>query len=90
MNNRKWSKRELEEHKKKALEFSGKEAAYIHAEIKEGITQLVVSGDTIAIIYGCYRTLERTKQLTGIPFEDMIDILHDFLFADPRTSQEEV
>lgn len=68
-----------DKHLNKAKDFQGDKDAYIHCEIKSGETQLVVGGQTFGIIYGAYRTLKRTSEITGIPVEEMIGLIEDFL-----------
>ena len=67
-----------DKHMKKAQEFCGAGSAYIHCEVKNGETKLAVGGDTRAIIYGVYRTLKRTSELTGMPLDLMLNMLQDF------------
>lgn len=67
-----------DKHMNKAKEFAGEGKAYIHCESKNGETQLAVSGDPKAIIYGCYRALKRTNELSGFPFEVMLNIIENF------------
>lgn len=67
-----------DKHMKKAQDFIKEGSAYIHCEVKNGETQLAVGGDTRGIIYGAYRTLKRTSELTGMPVELMLNMLQDF------------
>lgn len=67
-----------DKHMKKAQEFIGEGSAYIHCEVKNEETKLAVGGDTRGIIYGAYRTLKRTSELTGMPVEIMLNIMQDF------------
>ena len=66
-----------EKHMKKAQDFIKEDAAYIHCEVKNGETKLAVGGDMRGIIYGAYRTLKRTSELTGMPVELMLNMLQD-------------
>lgn len=68
-----------DKHMKRAQEFCGAGSAYIHCEVKNGETKLAVGGDTRAIIYGVYRTLKRTSELTGMPVDLMHEIMNEFL-----------
>lgn len=67
-----------EKHMKKAQDFIKEDSAYIHCEVKNGETKLAVGGDMRGIIYGAYRTLKRTSELTGMPVELMLNMLQDF------------
>lgn len=67
-----------DKHMKKAQDFIKEGSAYIHCEINNGETELGVGGDTRGIIYGVYRTLKRTSELSGIPVELMLNMLQDF------------
>ena len=67
-----------DKHMKRSKEFCKEDAAYIHCEVKNGETQLAVGGDMRGIIYGAYRTLKRTSELTGMPVELMLNMLQDF------------
>lgn len=67
-----------DKHMKKSKEFCKEDAAYIHCEVKNGETKLAVGGDTRGIIYGVYRTLKRTSDISGIPFDLMLNMLQDF------------
>ena len=66
------------EHLNRAQEFSGEKDAYIHCEIKNGETRLVVGGQMFGIIYGAYRALKRTSELTGCPVSEMIGLIEEF------------
>lgn len=66
-----------DKHLSKAKDFQGEKDAYIHCEIKNGETKLVVGGQTFGIIYGAYRTLKRTSEITGIPVDDMIELIEE-------------
>ncbi len=66
-----------DKHMKKAQEFIKEGSSYIHCEVKDGETKLAVGGDTRGIIYGAYRTLKRTSELSGMPVELMLNILQD-------------
>lgn len=79
-----------DKHMKKAQEFAKEKSAYIHCEVKSGDTQLGVSGDPLAIIYGCYCTIKRLTELTGVPFQIIIETLEDFYNVDNKTDIREV
>lgn len=68
-----------DKHLGKAKDFQGEKDAYIHCEIKNGETKLVVGGQTFGIVYGAYRALKRTSELTGMPVEAMIALIEHFL-----------
>ena len=70
------------DHMKEAAKFSGEDKAYVHCEVAAGITQCCVTGDPKAIIYGCYRILQRTSELTDFPFGLMLQALEDFKESD--------
>ena len=76
------------DHMKAAAEFSGENKAYLHAEIKNGVTQCCVTGDPRAIIYGCYRMLQRTSELTGMPFNLMIQTLEEIKDSDKAIRED--
>lgn len=71
-----------DKHLGKAKDFSGERDAYIHCEIKNGETRLVVGGQAFGLAYGAYRTLKRTSEITGIPFNDMIELIEEFYSAE--------
>ena len=79
-----------DKHMNKAKEFTKERNAYIHCEVKNGETQLAVSGDTRAIVYGCYRTLKRTGELTGLPFAIAIQSLEDLYHMETGEQIKEV
>ena len=66
-----------DEHMKRAEEFNKDDCAYVHAEVTGGGTQLMVGGDITAIVYACYRTLQRCEQLSGMPFPVMLGTIED-------------
>ena len=65
------------EHMKQAENFTGENCAYVHAEVKNGVTQLAVGGDVRAIIFACYRTMQRCEELSNMPFPMMLMALED-------------
>lgn len=67
---------------KEASKFRGENKAYLHCEVMAGQTQCCVTGDPKAIIYGCYRILQRTSELTDFPFGLMLLVLEDFKESD--------
>lgn len=79
-----------DKHMKKGENFAKEGCAYVHCEVKNGITQLAVSGDSYAIVYACYRTLKRTTELTGAPFEIMVEMLEKIYHNETGTQIREV
>lgn len=65
------------EHMKRAEEFNKVNCAYVHAEVRNGVTQIGVGGDVKAVVYACYRTLQRCEEISGIPFSVMLGTIED-------------
>ena len=71
-----------DKHLSKAKDFTGEKDAYIHCEIKDGETKLVVGGQMFGIIYGAYKALKRTSEISGCPVSEMIGLIEEFLSAE--------
>lgn len=80
----------IDKHMKKGAEYAKEKSAYIHCEVKDGETELAVSGDPRAIVYGCYRTIKRTGELTGLPFAIAIQSLEDLYQLETGEQIKEV
>lgn len=66
-----------DEHMKRAEKFNKENCAYVHAEVRNGVTELGVAGDVKAIVYACYRTLQRCNEISGLPLSFMLETMED-------------
>ena len=79
-----------DKHMNKAKDLAKDGGAYIHCEVKNGETELVVSGDAKAITYGVYRTLKRLNEITGLPFVVMVGALEELYQVETGEELKEV
>ena len=76
------------EHEKNARKFAGERQCYLHCEVSADVTQCCVTGDPKAIIYGCFRILQRTSELSGMPFDLMVRAIQDLKDFDKAEREE--
>lgn len=67
----------LFEQKKNASKFVGEGKGYIHAESVSGKTQLILSGDMVAIIHGMVAISNRASEITGMSFKQVLEAVDD-------------
>lgn len=66
---------DIEYHKKAAKEFVGEGSGYIHSEMKNGrAPELVISGDTFAMLWQICGMFDRLSQITGLPYNEILQL----------------
>ncbi len=73
-----------EKHCKKAKEFQKEDGAYIHAEMKSGHSEIVMSGHSIAVMYCVSRIVKKAAEIGHVSPSDMLDAVRAFLEEETR------
>lgn len=76
-------------HEKEAQRFLGENDCYIHAEMKGGNMELIVSGQMLGIIHAVSKMVERLSELTGQSFDDTLQAVKLWELAKMETEDLE-
>ena len=69
-------------HIEKAKDYAANDCAYIHAELKRGKCEIVVGGDM--------RAIERSSEISGIPYEAIIISMEKYRQAIEDIKEEDL
>lgn len=74
---KKMKKREIERHRKTALQFASEGKAYIHAEYNEDGQSLIVSGEAGVLLVLVRRLIARLAKITNLEEDEVYNLIKE-------------
>lgn len=68
-----------EKHRRAAREFQGEDAAYLHAEVRNGHPEIIMGGHSIAILYCISRIVKEVSEMAGVSPSYVLDTMKNLL-----------
>ena len=73
-----------EKHRREAMKFQGEDAAYLHAEMKNGNPEIMMSGHSIAILFCISRIVKEVAEMAGVSPSYILDTMKNLLEDEIR------
>jgi hypothetical protein len=68
-----------EKHRRRAMKFRGEDAAYIHAEVKNGHPEIIMTGHSVAILYCISRIVKEVAETAEVSPSYILDTMKNLL-----------